>query len=90
MLILYQGFIITEVKGEKYMWSKLHAVTLIPSFVVMVIIGILLRLWLGKKDEKYRLIPIQVVGVVLFAIEVVKQILAIVNGYDWYTLPFHF
>lgn len=72
------------------MWSKLHAMTLIPSFVVMVIIGILLRLWLGKKDEKYRIIPIQIIGVVLFAIEVVKQILAIVNGYDLWTLPFHF
>lgn len=72
------------------LWTKWHAMTLIPAFAVMIVIGLVLRKFLKDKDEKYRMIPIQVIAVTLLVLEVGKQIYSIVNGYDLYHIPLHF
>ena len=72
------------------MWTKLFAETLIPSFVVMVIIAVIVALLLRNKEEKYKMIPIQIIAVILVALELMKQIYGIVTGYVTYWLPFHF
>lgn len=72
------------------LWTKEHAITFIPAFIVMIIIGIVLHFTIGKKSEKIRMIPFQVVAVILVILELIKQIHQLVNGYDLYTLPFHF
>ena len=72
------------------LWTYDHAVTLIPSVAVMVAITLLLRRWLGNKSYKVRMIPIQVIAVILMIIEAGKQILSLHRGYDLYHLPFHF
>lgn len=72
------------------LWSKEHAVTMLPTLAVMLVIAGVLRLTLGKKDMKIRMIPVQVIACILFAIEVGKQIHSFSGGYDLYSLPFHF
>ena len=72
------------------LWTYDHAVTLIPSVAVMVALTLLLRRWLGNKSYKVRIIPMQVIAVILLVIEAGKQILSLSRGYDLYNLPFHF
>ena len=72
------------------LWTYEHAVTLIPAVIVMVALTLLLRRWLGNKSHKVRMIPIQVIAVILLVIEAGKQILSLYRGYDLYHLPFHF
>lgn len=72
------------------LWSPEHAKTLLPTVAVMIAIAAILRITLGKKDLKIRMIPFQIVAIILFAIEVGKQILSFRQGYDLYHLPFHF
>lgn len=72
------------------LWSKEHTQTLLPAIGVMLIIAVMLRLTIGKKSLKVRMIPFQILAVILFALEVGKQIVSYKNGYDLYHLPFHF
>ena len=72
------------------LWTAEHAKTLLPALAVMILLGILLRLALGKKSRKVRMIPIQILTVVLLLLEVGKQTISLSRGYDLYHLPFHF
>jgi hypothetical protein len=56
----------------------------------MLILAIVLKLWLGKKDDKIRIIPLQIVTVILLILEVFKQVISIIRGYDLYHIPLHF
>lgn len=73
------------------LWEPQHVRTLLPSFIVMIILGIALRIWLGKKSEKIRMIPLQICTIFLLVTEVIKQIKSFEGGeYDLYSLPLHF
>lgn len=72
------------------LWTKEHAITLLPALVAMVLIGWLLRKLLGKKEERVRLIPVQVLTCALLLLEVGKQALSFRQGYDLYHIPLHF
>ena len=73
------------------LWEPQHVKTLLPSFFVMLILGVALRIWLGKKSEKIRMIPLQVCTIFLLVIEVVKQVKSFEGGeYNLYSLPLHF
>jgi hypothetical protein len=72
------------------LWTKEHAYSLLPAILVMVLLGWLLRRWLGGKDLKVRLIPLQIIACLLLALEVGKQVISLLRGYDLYHLPFHF
>ena len=72
------------------LWSREHLVTLLPAVIVMLAVAFLLRRWIGDKGEKIRMIPFQILTVVLMAIEVGKQVYSLCRGYDLYFLPFHF
>lgn len=72
------------------LWTKDHAVTLLPALVLMVLVGILLRQLLKGKSETVRLIPYKVIACLLIIIEIVKQVVSFLHGYDLYHLPFHF
>lgn len=72
------------------LWSAEHAATLIPAVVLMIAAAAVLRVWLGKKDMKVRMIPFQVLAAVLVVIEIGKQAVSLYRGYDLYHLPFHF
>ncbi len=72
------------------LWSSAHIQTLLPALVVMILLSIALRIWLGKKDIKIRIIPVQIIAVLLLALEVGKQVVSYSRGYDLYHIPLHF
>ena len=72
------------------LWSPAHIRTLLPSIGVMLILCVLLRLWLGKKPLRIRMIPIQVIAVLLILLEIGKQTVSFSKGYNLYHIPLHF
>ena len=72
------------------LWSTAHLKTLLPSIGVMLILCILFRLWLGKKSRRIRMIPLQVIAVILVVLEIGKQTVSFSRGYDLYHIPLHF
>jgi hypothetical protein len=72
------------------LWTKEHAITLLPAVAIMIVIAAVLRLTIGKKDLKIRMIPFQILAVILFLLEIGKQVDSFRGGYDLYHLPFHF
>ena len=72
------------------LWSPEHAQTLLPALAIMIVVAVVLRLTIGKKDLKIRMIPFQILACLLFAIEIGKQIVSFQNGYDLYHIPLHF
>lgn len=72
------------------LWTPEHMQTLLPAVAIMIVIAVALRVWLGKKDLKIRMIPFQILAVILFLLEIGKQVDSYLNGYDLYHLPFHF
>ncbi len=72
------------------LWTPAHIRTLLPSIGVMLILCALLRLWLGGKPRRVRMIPLQVIGVLLVVLELFKQTISVSRGYDLYHIPLHF
>lgn len=72
------------------LWSSAHLKTLLPALIVMFMLGIVLRLLLGKKDIKVRIIPLQIIAIILLLLEVGKQAISFSRGYDLYHIPLHF
>ena len=72
------------------LWTKEHAVTLLPAFAVMLLITVLLRKLLGDKKHSIRMIPVQIIAVILVVLEIGKQGISLYWGYDLYCLPFHY
>lgn len=74
------------------MWTKEHAMLLIPAFAVMIALSILLGYLLRNKEEKYRMIPIQIISVILLVLGVIKQVYYLIRpeGYDMFAIPAHF
>lgn len=72
------------------LWTYEHATTLIPAVMGMLIVAMVLRLVIGNKPLRIRMIPIQVIAVLIVLLEVGKQAVSLSRGYDLYHLPFHF
>ena len=72
------------------LWTYEHTVTLVPAMVVMLLAGLIARRTLGSKPQHIRMIPLQVIAVLLLVLEVGKQAVSLYRGYDLYHLPFHF
>jgi hypothetical protein len=72
------------------LWTYEHVISILPVQAVLVWIAFLLRRWLGKRVMRIRMIPFQIVSVLLLLLEVGKQIISLAHGYDLYHLPFHF
>ena len=72
------------------LWTPTHVQTLLPAIIVMLVIAVVLRMTLGKKDREIRIIPFQIFACVLVLLEIGKQGLSLYRGYDLYNLPFHF
>ncbi len=71
-------------------WSKLHAITLLPSVAGMVLLAALIGFLLRKKSDKIKMIPIQIIAAILIVLEILKQIHCILDGYSLYMVPLHF
>lgn len=71
-------------------WTELHVYTLIPQFVIYIVLAFILSRVLKNKDYETQLLPLKICTGILLALEVAKQIVGIVNGYDTYWIPLHF
>ena len=72
------------------LWSKAHIRTLLPALLVMVVLSAVFRLALGKKSLTIRMIPIQIIAVLLVLLEIGKQFFSFQGGYDLYHIPLHY
>lgn len=72
------------------LWSKLHLITLLPSVAGMILLSALIGWLLRKKSDKIKMIPIQIIAVVIIVLEIFKQIHSAQGGYDLYMIPLHF
>ena len=51
------------------LWTPAHMKTLLPAFLVMAVLSLVFRAILGKKSLEVRMIPIQVIAVILILLE---------------------
>ncbi len=72
------------------LWTREHALTLLPAVALMIAVGLSLRHWLKDRPYKIRMIPFQILSAVLFAAEICKQVISFSRGYDLYHIPLHF
>ena len=72
------------------LWTPEHTKTLLPALAGMVVLCVVLRLLLGKKSLKIRMIPFQIFAAIIVLLEIGKQAVSLSRGYDLYHLPFHF
>ena len=74
------------------LWTPAHLKTLLPALAVMVVLTVVLRLVLANKPLRVRMIPLQVIAIILLLLEVGKQISSFMHpdGYDLYHIPLHF
>lgn len=72
------------------LWTPEHAQTLLPALAIMLVVAFVLRLTIGKKSLKIRMIPFQILAVAIFLLEIGKQVLSYQRGYDLYHIPLHF
>lgn len=71
------------------LWTAAHARTILPALIVMLILSLLLRRLLRGKPMKVRMLPIQVIAVLLVLLEIGKQAISFARGYDLYHIPLH-
>ena len=71
-------------------WSKSDAIVL--PLTLLAIVGATIFLWflLYQKEDKLKKIPLIIITLTMLILEVIKQIKAIVEGYDFWTIPLHF
>ena len=72
------------------LWTDMHIKTLLPSILIMAVVALILGTCLGKRLERVRMLPFQFIAVLLFALEIVKQLKSFSLGYDLYHIPLHF
>ena len=70
-------------------WTAAHAKTILPALAVMVMLSLLLRKLLIGKNFKARMVPVQIITVLLLLLEAGKQVISFVRGYDLYHIPLH-
>lgn len=71
------------------LWTETHAKSILPALAVMLMLSLFLRKLLIGKDMRIRMIPIQVITVMLLLLEVGKQSISLIRGYDLYHIPLH-
>ena len=68
-------------------WTPLHVYTLIPQFVVYIVLAFIISRLLKDKDKETKLLPLKICTVLLLLLEVAKQIMGVVTGYSTYWIP---
>ena len=71
-------------------WTDSELIVLPIAFACMLVITIAISLGLKNKSEKIANIPLTIIAILLVVLEIIKQIVNIVQGYVWWSLPLHF
>lgn len=72
------------------LWTVTHARTVLPAVAGMLLLAALLGRILNKKPLKIRMLPMQVIAVLLLILEAGKQWISLKRGYDLYHIPLHY
>ena len=72
------------------LWTKEHAISVLPSLAAMLLLCVVLRITIGKKSFETRMIPFKVVAVLVVLLEIGKQAFSFARGYDLYHIPLHY
>lgn len=71
-------------------WTHEHVISIIPTFILMLVFAIVLRKLLINKSYETRMLPIKLIAVILVIIEILKQVISYRRGYNLFHLPLHF
>ena len=71
------------------LWTKEHFWQLIPTVTIMIIIALILNRFIGKKPLRIRMIPFQVLAVLLLISEIGNQVISCSRGYNLYHIQLH-
>jgi len=72
------------------LWTKEHAISVLPSLAVMLLLCTVLRMTLKKKSFETRMLPMKILAVVIVLLEIGKQVTSFSRGYDLYHIPLHY
>lgn len=72
------------------LWTKDHAITLLPALAVMLLLSAVLRVALRKKSLETRMLPLKIIAVLIVILEIGKQYVSFSKGYDLYHIPLHY
>lgn len=72
------------------LWTKEHAISVLPSLAVMLLLCTVLRITLKKKSFETRMLPMKILAVLIVLLEIGKQVLSFMRGYDLYHIPLHY
>ena len=72
------------------LWTVTHAKTVLPAVAGMLLLAALLGHILNKKPLKTRMLPMQIIAILLLILEVGKQAISLKRGYDLYHIPLHY
>ena len=89
ILFFCNKLFVTYRRIKMQFWTLEHFVTIVPAVIIMILITIVLSKVLGNKPHHIRMIPFQILAVILLLSEIIKQVLSIINGYDLYHIPLH-
>lgn len=55
------------------LWTKPHFYTIVPAFIIFIIIAVISGKLMKGKSEKARYLPLQIITIILLALEFMKQ-----------------
>ncbi len=73
-----------------FVWTEAEGTVLPIALIMTLFISILIAYLLRKKSELIRRIPLMIITAITLTLELVKQILYIMSGYDLWAIPLHF
>lgn len=72
------------------LWTRDHAMTVLPTLAGMLVLCAVLRIALRKKSLETRMLPLKIIGVLIVLLEIGKQCVSFSRGYDLYHIPLHY
>ena len=73
-----------------FIWTSSEAIVLPIALIVAILITLVVSFLTRKKGEVVRRIPLMVLSIIVWLLELVKQVLNIVSGYSLWAIPLHF
>ena len=71
-------------------WTKSEGVVLPIALAVCLVLAVVISVLTAKKSEKIRRIPLMILAIVVFGLEIAKQTLSARGGYNLWSIPLHF
>ena len=71
-------------------WSEADRIALPIALAIIIVITLIVWLLMRNRSEKAKSVIMQIIAGIIVVLEIIKQIVNIVNGYDTWIIPFHF